>query len=155
MTKLPSQIDNWFARRGWSLHSHQLQMLDRMEAAATLLIAPTGGGKTMAGFLPTLADLARNNGLTLILALSYGGRTEIVDAVREIAAQVREGNLDPAVMYTDETTIKKEVKKILDAYGKNTGHVFNLGHGIHPAIDPANVKTLVDFVHGYSRQIRN
>jgi undecaprenyl diphosphate synthase len=40
--------------------------------------------------------LARNNGLTLIMALSYGGRTEIVDAVRNIAAKVKKGELDPA-----------------------------------------------------------
>jgi undecaprenyl diphosphate synthase len=44
----------------------------------------------------TKAALARNNGLTLILALSYGGRTEIVDAVREIAEKVKTGQIDPA-----------------------------------------------------------
>jgi undecaprenyl diphosphate synthase len=44
----------------------------------------------------TQEALARNNGLTLILALSYGGRTEIIDAVRSIAAKVKEGRLDPA-----------------------------------------------------------
>jgi undecaprenyl diphosphate synthase len=44
----------------------------------------------------TKAALARNNGLTLILALSYGGRTELVDAVRSIAAQVRAGSIEPA-----------------------------------------------------------
>jgi len=44
----------------------------------------------------TRAALARNNGLTLVLALSYGGRTEIVEAVRNIAAQVKQGRLDPA-----------------------------------------------------------
>jgi len=44
----------------------------------------------------SIATLSKNNGLTLIMALSYGGRTEIVDAVRSIAEQVRAGNLDPA-----------------------------------------------------------
>jgi undecaprenyl diphosphate synthase len=44
----------------------------------------------------TIASTARNNGLTLILALSYGGRAEIVDATREIAAKVKKGELDPA-----------------------------------------------------------
>jgi undecaprenyl diphosphate synthase len=43
----------------------------------------------------TISALSKNNGLTLILALSYGGRTEIVEAVRGIAAQVKEGKLDP------------------------------------------------------------
>src|SRR5213078_362149 len=44
----------------------------------------------------TQAALAKNNGLTLILALSYGGRTEVVEAVRDIAAKVRQGNIEPA-----------------------------------------------------------
>ena len=44
----------------------------------------------------SVATLSKNNGLTLIMALSYGGRTEIVDAVRSIAEQVRAGDLDPA-----------------------------------------------------------
>ncbi|HEY9171155.1 MAG TPA: isoprenyl transferase [Verrucomicrobiae bacterium] len=44
----------------------------------------------------SIQTLAKNNGLTLIMALSYGGRTEIVDAVRTIAAKVKEGKLDPA-----------------------------------------------------------
>src|SRR5215468_4097254 len=44
----------------------------------------------------SIATLAKNNGLTLVMALSYGGRTEIVDAVRSVAERVREGTLDPA-----------------------------------------------------------
>ncbi|MGZ4963195.1 MAG: polyprenyl diphosphate synthase, partial [Limisphaerales bacterium] len=44
----------------------------------------------------TKAALAKNNGLTLILALSYGGRTEIVEAVRSIGDKIKQGNLDPA-----------------------------------------------------------
>jgi undecaprenyl diphosphate synthase len=44
----------------------------------------------------SMATLSKNNGLTLIMALSYGGRTEIVDAVRGIAAKVKKGELDPA-----------------------------------------------------------
>src|ERR1700690_2326293 len=43
----------------------------------------------------SIATLSKNNGLTLIMALSYGGRTEIVDAVRSIAKQVKSGELDP------------------------------------------------------------
>ncbi|HMO73542.1 MAG TPA: ligase-associated DNA damage response DEXH box helicase [Paracoccaceae bacterium] len=54
---LPPRLSEWFAERGWDLHSHQRAMLDRAAEAATLLVAPTGGGKTLAGFLPPLADL--------------------------------------------------------------------------------------------------
>jgi ATP-dependent Lhr-like helicase len=55
---LPAPFADWFAARGWSLHPHQAEMLARGNDAALLLIAPTGGGKTLAGFLPTLVDLA-------------------------------------------------------------------------------------------------
>lgn len=54
---LPGPLADWFRARGWVLHPHQVQMLARTEAPAQLLIAPTGAGKTLAGFLPTLVDL--------------------------------------------------------------------------------------------------
>ncbi|TDK48028.1 ligase-associated DNA damage response DEXH box helicase [Antarcticimicrobium luteum] len=57
MSPLPRAITDWFAAKGWSPHPHQQAMLARAGDPATLLIAPTGGGKTMAGFLPTLAEL--------------------------------------------------------------------------------------------------
>ncbi len=56
---LPPALSGWFAGRGWQLHAHQRRMLDLAAAGrSALLIAPTGGGKTLAGFLPTLATLA-------------------------------------------------------------------------------------------------
>jgi len=59
----------------------------------------------------SIATLSKNNGLTLIMALSYGGRTEIVDAVRGIAAKVKKGELDPAdineQMVTDHLYTRK------------------------------------------------
>ncbi|MDC0657488.1 ligase-associated DNA damage response DEXH box helicase [Leisingera sp. SS27] len=58
MSELPKAIQDWFSARGWTVHPHQHAMLERAGAPCTLLIAPTGGGKTMAGFLPTLAELA-------------------------------------------------------------------------------------------------
>jgi len=51
-------IEDWFSNQGWTIHPHQRDMIARAADPATLLIAPTGGGKTMAGFLPTLSDLA-------------------------------------------------------------------------------------------------
>ena len=58
MATLPPTLSDWFTAQGWTLHPHQHTMLDRADAPATLLIAPTGGGKTLAGFLPTLAEVA-------------------------------------------------------------------------------------------------
>ncbi len=57
MMTLPPALSRWFAAKGWTLHPHQQEMLARAADPATLLIAPTGGGKTLAGFLPTLAEL--------------------------------------------------------------------------------------------------
>ena len=57
---LPEPFLNWFARRGWSPRAHQIDLLARAQAGkSVLLIAPTGAGKTLAGFLPALVDLAR------------------------------------------------------------------------------------------------
>ncbi|MGJ8586020.1 MAG: ligase-associated DNA damage response DEXH box helicase [Marinosulfonomonas sp.] len=58
MPDTPPLFHEWFKSRGWSLHPHQRDMLDKAQASSLLLIAPTGGGKTLAGFLPTLAELA-------------------------------------------------------------------------------------------------
>ena len=55
---LPARFARWFAGRGWTPRAHQLELLQRARAArSALLIAPTGGGKTLAGFLPTLVEL--------------------------------------------------------------------------------------------------
>jgi ATP-dependent helicase Lhr and Lhr-like helicase len=57
---LPEPFAAWFRARGWRPHAHQLALLDLAASGHdTLLIAPTGGGKTLAGFLPSLTDLAR------------------------------------------------------------------------------------------------
>ncbi|WP_308915661.1 ligase-associated DNA damage response DEXH box helicase [Jannaschia sp. LMIT008] len=58
--ELPPALANWLARRHWSLHPHQAEMLERAGEPSLLLIAPTGGGKTLAGFLPTLTDITEN-----------------------------------------------------------------------------------------------
>ena len=62
---LPEIFARWFAQRGWTPRAHQLELLSRARAGrSVLLIAPTGGGKTLAGFLPTLVELSQCNPLT-------------------------------------------------------------------------------------------
>jgi len=57
--ELPPLFADWFARRGWAPRRHQLEMIAAAEAGShALLVAPTGGGKTLAGFLPSLIELA-------------------------------------------------------------------------------------------------
>ncbi|ETW11306.1 DEAD/DEAH box helicase [Roseivivax marinus] len=81
MTDLPASLLDWFATRGWDLHPHQRAMLDRATAPSLLLIAPTGGGKTLAGFLPTLAELAE--------APRPGLHTLYVSPLKALAADIR------------------------------------------------------------------
>jgi ATP-dependent Lhr-like helicase len=81
MAELPPQISRWFDSRGWAPHPHQLALLDRAELPALLLVAPTGGGKTLAGFLPTLAELARDP--------RPGLHTLYVSPLKALAADIR------------------------------------------------------------------
>ncbi|WP_254305419.1 DEAD/DEAH box helicase, partial [Sphingopyxis sp. BSNA05] len=56
--KIPSILTDWFTARGWTVRRHQLEMLAAARAGRhALLTAPTGAGKTLAGFLPTLVEL--------------------------------------------------------------------------------------------------
>ncbi|MBS1300843.1 ligase-associated DNA damage response DEXH box helicase [Loktanella sp. SALINAS62] len=79
--ELPPIFTDWFTSRGWSVHPHQQDMLDRSNAPALLLIAPTGGGKTLAGFLPTLVELADG--------AHRGLHTLYVSPLKALAADIR------------------------------------------------------------------
>lgn len=81
---------------------------------------------------------------------------ELGDARRRIGDRVAlQGNLDPNVLFASPETIEREAIRVLDSYGPgNTGHVFNLGHGISQFTPPEHVTTLVDTVHRHSRLLR-
>lgn len=87
MRQLPDLFHTWFAKRGWSIHPHQQAMLDRADAPALLLIAPTGGGKTLAGFLPTLVDLADGG--------HDGLHTLYISPLKALAADIRRNLTTP------------------------------------------------------------
>jgi len=78
--------------------------------------------------------------------------TQDPGAVREIVGDrlALQGNLDPAVLYESPEVIRREVANILESFGKGNGHVFNLGHGIPPDVNPDHVSVLVDAVHELS-----
>ncbi len=63
-----------------------------------------------------------------------------------------QGNMDPCVLYASPERIKEEVATILESYGKGSGHVFNLGHGIHQFVDPEHAKAFIEAVHELSPQ---
>ncbi|MEL6954794.1 MAG: ligase-associated DNA damage response DEXH box helicase [Pseudomonadota bacterium] len=87
MGNLPTEITGWFDARGWQIHPHQRDMLDRADDPCTLLIAPTGGGKTMAGFLPSLADLAPGT--------HQGLHTLYVSPLKALAADIKRNLTGP------------------------------------------------------------
>ena len=62
-----------------------------------------------------------------------------------------QGNLDPATLYGSPEAIRAEVRRTLESYGPGPGHIFNLGHGMAPDMDPERVRVLVDAVHEFSR----
>lgn len=84
-------------------------------------------------------------------AIGLDWTVELGDAQTRVGDKVAlQGNLDPCVLYASRDTIREEVKKILSQYSDNTGHVFNLGHGISPDVNPERMKDLVDSVHEFS-----
>ncbi|MEO7050368.1 MAG: uroporphyrinogen decarboxylase family protein, partial [Rhodanobacter sp.] len=80
---------------------------------------------------------------------------DLRDARVAVAGRVAvQGNLDPAILRASPAVIRREARAVMDSYGNQPGHVFNLGHGITPEVDPASVKVLVDEVHAYGRILR-
>ena len=78
-------------------------------------------------------------------------------ALRNAGRVALQGNLDPAMLYGNPDAVRAQVRATLDSYaagngGSREGHVFNLGHGLSPDMDPAHVAALVDEVHAYSRR---
>ena len=84
-------------------------------------------------------------------ALGVDWTTDLVDARARVAGRVAlQGNMDPSLLYSAPEHIRQEVGIVLDSYGPGPGHVFNLGHGITPGVDPEKVSVLVDAVHELS-----
>ena len=86
-------------------------------------------------------------------AIGLDWTIDIGQARRRVGDRVAlQGNLDPNVLFASPERIAAEAKKVLDAYGPGeTGHVFNLGHGISQYTPPEHVSALVEAVHGYRR----
>lgn len=85
-------------------------------------------------------------------AVSVDSTLDIGAARRRVGERVAvQGNLDPAVLLASPDTVRHGVAAVLAAYGRGSGHVFNLGHGISQFTPPENVAVLVDSVHELSR----
>ncbi|HET6912839.1 MAG TPA: uroporphyrinogen decarboxylase [Rhodanobacteraceae bacterium] len=138
------------------------------------LLSPTMFGEFSARYLSQIAALLRENAhareIPLILfskganahletlamsgcaALGVDWTITLDDARRRVGDRIAlQGNLDPAILLASPETIRREVRRVLDDFGPHPGHVFNLGHGITPEVDPENVRVLVEAVHEAGR----
>ncbi len=81
-------------------------------------------------------------------------RVPLDQAVNRVGARAVQGNLDPALVFAPWETIESAAADVLHRGRAARGHIFNLGHGVHPASDPGVLAALVAFVHEYSQQPR-
>lgn len=134
--------------REWSLR-YMAQVVDALKADPVSRTLPVIlFSKGAHGQLEALADTGCDG-----LGVDWG--IDIGDARRRVGDRVAlQGNLDPSVLRASPEIVAREARAVLDAFGNHPGHVFNLGHGITPEVNPENVKVLVDTVHEHGRVIR-
>jgi uroporphyrinogen decarboxylase len=83
-------------------------------------------------------------------ALGVDWTTDLSTARALVGGRVAlQGNLDPAALFAPPETLRAETLRVLNSYGPGPGHVFNLGHGITPEVDPERVAVLVETVRSY------
>lgn len=122
------------------------QQLRAHAVTAALPLILFAKGVNGAGQLEALAD-------TGCAALGVDWTIAMTEARRRVGARVAlQGNLDPAALHAQPEIIEREVAALLHTFGAHPGHVFNLGHGITPEVDPARVAVLVDAVHRLGRR---
>ncbi|WP_036773783.1 uroporphyrinogen decarboxylase [Photorhabdus australis] len=99
-----------------------------------------GGGQWLEAMAETGCD-----------ALGLDWATDIAEARRRVGNKVAlQGNMDPSMLYASPERIEQEVSAILQSFGEGSGHVFNLGHGIHQDVLPEHAGVFVDAVHKLS-----
>ncbi|CAN5181118.1 uroporphyrinogen decarboxylase [soil metagenome] len=133
--------DAWreFSLQYMSKVLHQLSPGPDDSAVPAILFTKGGGA-----WLEDMAD-------TGCAALGVDWTITLADARRRVGDRVAlQGNLDPCVLYAGPEAIRAEVARTLASFGAGSGHIFNLGHGIHPGIDPAHVAAMIEAVHELS-----
>ncbi len=105
-----------------------------------IILFTKGGGQWLKQMAATGCD-----------ALGIDWTTDLATARAEVGHQVAlQGNLEPAVLLSNPSCIRQQVKKVLASFGEGPGHIFNLGHGITPDIPPEHVAIMIDAVHEFS-----
>ena len=107
-----------------------------------VILFTKGGGQWLEAMADTGAD-----------ALGLDWTTDIGRARARIGDRVAlQGNMDPTILYASPERIREEVGQILASYGKGSGHIFNLGHGITPEVDPEHAGAFIRAVHELSAE---
>jgi uroporphyrinogen decarboxylase len=107
-----------------------------------VILFTKGGGQWLADMANTGCD-----------ALGVDWTTDLADARLAVRDRVAlQGNLDPSVLYAPPAQIREQVGRVLASFGNGHGHVFNLGHGIHPEVPPEHALAMVEAVHELSPQ---
>ncbi|MHB8472217.1 MAG: uroporphyrinogen decarboxylase [Gammaproteobacteria bacterium] len=105
-----------------------------------VILFTKGGGQWLEAIVATGCD-----------AVGVDWTTDLGAARRRVGDRVAlQGNLDPLVLFAAPARIRAEVASLLASYGAGSGHVFNLGHGILPGVDPAHAAAMIDAVHDLS-----
>ncbi len=134
-----------------SQHNYQdfsLQYMQKIVAAIKsrypsipIIVFTKGGGQ----WLNLIADIGCD-----VVGLDW--TTDLAVAKKAVGHKVSlQGNLDPMVLLASRDVIVREVNKTLSQYGKDSGLIFNLGHGITPDVPPDNVSIMIDAVHDFYR----
>jgi ATP-dependent Lhr-like helicase len=108
MAKLSKGFSSWLSQKAWRLHPHQIEMLEKSQRPSQLLIAPTGAGKTLAGFLPSLCELETSSG--------NGLHTLYISPLKALASDIKRNLMYPI----DELGFKISVE---DRTGDTSSHV--------------------------------
>ena len=113
---------------------------DPIASKVPTIVFTKGGGQ----WLPQIASIGCD-------AIGCDWTTSLAQARLAVKGQVAlQGNLDPAILYASPERIRSAVAEVLADFGSGPGHVFNLGHGVTPGVNPDHVKVLVDAVHELS-----
>ncbi len=143
-------FDSWGGALSWFGYSEfSLDYMKRIIAGLNanengekvpVILFTKGGGQWLSRIVEAGSD-----------AIGLDWTTDIGEARKLVGDRVAlQGNLDTAVLYSNPEAIRKEVGRVLESFGEGSGHIFNLGHGIHPGINPEHVAVLVDAVHELS-----
>ena len=145
-------FDTWGGALGHSAYlefslAYMKRIVDRLPREVDgrrlpVILFTKNGGQWLEAMADTGAD-----------ALGLDWTTDIGQARARVGGKVAlQGNMDPAWLRAKPAHIREEVARILESYGSGPGHVFNLGHGITPDIDPDHVTAFVDAVQELSPQ---